>query len=407
MTTPSASSSEERSSHMHQSCTSPCSTIVVEPLLLPTTVSETNMPSQVLQTLPESIAFSSRTRSHHTGCPLGVDKQDEVTGKMAQCLPTTCESPSISSDYVQCSPGHGIDVSRSAGFCNASVCGSGSDEDTSQSHPVKSRLRQRKTPIRYASCSTVTSGADSADEDTHLRKRPRTAVEPRKNLRDDSYEPPDSNSNEDEAAQRTLLNGFLECSGSSETEMEEEVNSICSLPPRVPRCQKTVSSANSTVPRKSTRQKSKTTSGNSLRRSSSAADQCGMPSPSYSHSSDGESHAQAPTAKFEEWPLERAVLKRITINGSATFQLEFNWEPCGNNHVKARGSSNKNPLPRARPGAKRRVAAKDYSPEEDSLLIALKAQGLSWKDIHAQYKERFPGRTMGSLQVRYSTKLNK
>jgi hypothetical protein len=132
-----------------------------------------------------------------------------------------------------------------------------------------------------------------------------------------------------------------------------------------------------------------------------------MPSPSYSHSSDGESHAQAPTAKFEEWPLERAVLKRITINGSVTFQLEFNWEPCGNNHVKARGSSNKKPLPRARPGAKRRVAAKDYSPEEDSFLIALKAQGLSWKNIHAQYGERFPGRTMGSLQVRYSTKLNK
>jgi hypothetical protein len=35
-------------------------------------------------------------------------------------------------------------------------------------------------------------------------------------------------------------------------------------------------------------------------------------------------------AKFEEWPLEDAVLKRVTVNGLPTFQIQFTWNACTN-----------------------------------------------------------------------------
>lgn len=44
----------------------------------------------------------------------------------------------------------------------------------------------------------------------------------------------------------------------------------------------------------------------------------------------------------------------------------------------------------------------EFSADEDELLISLKENdGLSWSEI----AKHFPGRTKGSLQVRYSTKL--
>ncbi|KAK4149901.1 hypothetical protein C8A00DRAFT_46588 [Chaetomidium leptoderma] len=38
---------------------------------------------------------------------------------------------------------------------------------------------------------------------------------------------------------------------------------------------------------------------------------------------------EAAFASFEEWPLE-AVLKRVLVDGVATFQVEFTWNPCAN-----------------------------------------------------------------------------
>ncbi|RYP45030.1 hypothetical protein DL768_008572 [Monosporascus sp. mg162] len=37
---------------------------------------------------------------------------------------------------------------------------------------------------------------------------------------------------------------------------------------------------------------------------------------------------QVPLARFEQWPLQGAVLKRVTLGGSVTFQLEFAWDMC-------------------------------------------------------------------------------
>ncbi|KAK3899256.1 hypothetical protein C8A05DRAFT_46630 [Staphylotrichum tortipilum] len=53
-------------------------------------------------------------------------------------------------------------------------------------------------------------------------------------------------------------------------------------------------------------------------------------------------------ASFEEWPLE-AVLKRVWVDGAATFQVEFTWNPCtnhGHNDRAPKSSRRKSPAGR-------------------------------------------------------------
>jgi hypothetical protein len=55
-------------------------------------------------------------------------------------------------------------------------------------------------------------------------------------------------------------------------------------------------------------------------------------------------------AKFEEWPLEDVVLKRVMANGLAAFQLQFAWDTCANHRHEDRafGSRQCKPLPKRR-----------------------------------------------------------
>ncbi|KAK4173967.1 hypothetical protein QBC36DRAFT_313398 [Triangularia setosa] len=46
-------------------------------------------------------------------------------------------------------------------------------------------------------------------------------------------------------------------------------------------------------------------------------------------SASEEKTVEAAFASFEEWPLE-AVLKHVWVDGVATFQVEFSWNPCTN-----------------------------------------------------------------------------
>ncbi|KAB5518243.1 hypothetical protein GE09DRAFT_933727, partial [Coniochaeta sp. 2T2.1] len=101
---------------------------------------------------------------------------------------------------------------------------------------------------------------------------------------------------------------------------------------------------------------------------------------------------------FEEWALQDVVLKCVTANGLATFQLQFVWDSCVNHRRKDPTTGR---LQYQSP-VKRR-----FTPEEDDLLVELKNQGLPWQDIHKQFTDAFPQRErrVGSLQVRYCTKL--
>lgn len=158
-----------------------------------------------------------------------------------------CNRPCFSPDYTRCSPRHGTNASQSAGSYNVSAGESESDKDGRQSHPVKSGLRRRKNPIRYPSYSIAIFGIDSADEDEHRRKRRRTAMHAHKHLRDDLYEPPDSESDQDQVSLKPLRNGFSSL-WHKQAEMDEDNDGICSLPSKPSRLQKASPSTRSIVP---------------------------------------------------------------------------------------------------------------------------------------------------------------
>jgi hypothetical protein len=110
-------------------------------------------------------------------------------------------------------------------------------------------------------------------------------------------------------------------------------------------------------------------------------------------------------ARFEEWPLQNASLKRVTENGMTTFQLQFSWDSCEHATesprsefpVKKRNSDKRGPTARAA-----------ITPDEDDLVIKLKeVDKLRWQEIHKKFTEAFPGRqrSVATLQVRYCTKL--
>ncbi|KAK1637330.1 hypothetical protein BDP81DRAFT_222472 [Colletotrichum phormii] len=125
-------------------------------------------------------------------------------------------------------------------------------------------------------------------------------------------------------------------------------------------------------------------------------------------STDNELDPKSFFARYDEWPLKDAVLKRITDGFITTFQLQ--WEQpsterqqthCYPSVGLASGSSLKR-RKSARRSAKSRCP---FSEQENKLLVQLKGQGLSWREIHSRFSSSFPSRSLGTLQVHFSTKL--
>jgi hypothetical protein len=122
-----------------------------------------------------------------------------------------------------------------------------------------------------------------------------------------------------------------------------------------------------------------------------------------------------PAAAFNEWPLENAVLKRVTIDGSPpTFSLQFTWGPCaehaaGHRETESRVAISSAERRRLRSQKSKRIKGKPtstsnrarYTPADDAKILELKGRGLSWSAIARE----FPGRSAGAIQVRYQTKL--
>ncbi len=153
---------------------------------------------------------------------------------------------------------------------------------------------------------------------------------------------------------------------------------------------------------------------NSLPRAGTSRSACGVPSPPSSHCSSQSSPPSITSAKFEEWSLPNATLKRITLgDGRTTFQLQFDWDPHVDSRQAGCPSSNGRGAPAPRKGCRRKrdAASSDvFTKEEDELLIRLKegSERLTWPTIHRQFSEGFPERrSQASLQVHYSTKLKR
>ncbi|KAK3942582.1 hypothetical protein QBC46DRAFT_68952 [Diplogelasinospora grovesii] len=136
----------------------------------------------------------------------------------------------------------------------------------------------------------------------------------------------------------------------------------------------------------------------------------GIPSPPSSQVSQDE-EASGAFAKFEEWPLENVSLKRVTVNGVTTFQLQFTWDSCskhghGREDLAIENQGLVSPSRRHASAKRGRATRATFATSADELLIELKEKlGLPCKEIHKRFTESFPGRSVGALQVRYCTKL--
>ncbi|CAI6092351.1 unnamed protein product [Clonostachys chloroleuca] len=130
-----------------------------------------------------------------------------------------------------------------------------------------------------------------------------------------------------------------------------------------------------------------------------------------SHDSFVVADAEMPAARFEEWPLQGATLKRLFVDGKVTFQLEFGWEPCASGHAPGSQSANgfHTHIAKRPHRTPRSPASHTFTREEEDLIVKLKEeQQLPWPEIHKQFCDEFPQRrSQGSLQVRYCTRLKK
>ncbi|KAK3896370.1 hypothetical protein C8A05DRAFT_20635, partial [Staphylotrichum tortipilum] len=127
---------------------------------------------------------------------------------------------------------------------------------------------------------------------------------------------------------------------------------------------------------------------------------------------------RTPAATFDEWPLENAVLQRVTMDGSPpTCMLQFTWGgPCAEHGAGHRGTESRGAISsaeRRRPARQSKGIMNDkgkptltsnrarYTPADDAKILQLKEQGLSWSAI----AKEFPGRSARAIQVRHQTKL--
>ena len=111
-------------------------------------------------------------------------------------------------------------------------------------------------------------------------------------------------------------------------------------------------------------------------------------------------------ARYEEWSLQDAVLKRVTDERRTTvFQVQFSYDPCPQQHRKAHLKERVETRGHGARARKPRVRGSIFTAEEDELLVNLKGKGLTWHEIHSRFSNEFPGRSKGTLQVRFFTRL--
>jgi len=129
-----------------------------------------------------------------------------------------------------------------------------------------------------------------------------------------------------------------------------------------------------------------------------------------------------PVAEYQEWPFQ-GFLKRIRIGDDVTFNLEFKLpsisehlhlpidpkalDICSSKEAPAKVPTHHEAAAHSKtrqaPLKPRKGRAKwtKWTTEEDATLLQMKNHGCSWEVIHAA----LPHRSIGTIQVHYSTKL--
>ena len=120
---------------------------------------------------------------------------------------------------------------------------------------------------------------------------------------------------------------------------------------------------------------------------------------------------ERPSATTVEDSLRSSLVsKRVIVEGVGVFRLEFERSLCAKHRQRgivehySRGST-KITKPRYQKTQNRSVGGK-FTDDQDALLLKLRRhKKLSWSETYRQFSLKFPGRSRGSLQVHYSTKL--
>ncbi|KAG0644942.1 hypothetical protein D0Z07_9333 [Hyphodiscus hymeniophilus] len=128
-----------------------------------------------------------------------------------------------------------------------------------------------------------------------------------------------------------------------------------------------------------------------------------------------------PAAEYQEWPFQ-GFLKCTRVGKETTYNLEFRLPftydhphfPTDSLEVAFCSRENARPRPLYRTSHSPFVYSKTrsakaklpttrnlWTKQEDRIVVQMKADGCSWEDI----RDALPHRSMGSIQVRYSTKL--
>jgi hypothetical protein len=114
-----------------------------------------------------------------------------------------------------------------------------------------------------------------------------------------------------------------------------------------------------------------------------------------------------PFAEYQQWPFQ-GFLKRTKVGDEVTYNLEFKLPSISErlhlpihpdafdiNHDAAIHSK----MHQAPLQPKKGRVNRKWTPEEDAMLLQMKNDGCLWEEIDAA----LPGRSIGTIQVRYST----
>jgi hypothetical protein len=126
-------------------------------------------------------------------------------------------------------------------------------------------------------------------------------------------------------------------------------------------------------------------------------------------------------AKYQEWPFQGFV-KRTKIGNDTTYNLEFKLacisealnlpinlevlDICSNMEAPSKVAMPHKASAHSKiysTGLRPQIKRDRWKTEEDTTVLQMRNDGCSWKDIHAV----LPHRSIGTIQVRYSTKLKR
>jgi hypothetical protein len=126
-------------------------------------------------------------------------------------------------------------------------------------------------------------------------------------------------------------------------------------------------------------------------------------------------------AEYQEWPFQ-GFLKRTKIGNETTYNLEFQLpripehlcllipsEELSIGSNKGTSAEGGTPYSAIAHSEVRRATSRPkrkrvpWKPEENETILKMKKEGCSWEEIH----RALPHQSIGTIQVRYSTKLKK